>query len=101
MKISHVGYIAKDFFINTDNRSVFKFSLDDGIILNDEIKVTSTRVKKNSPYPYTNISKIKEEVDNAKNTFKKYKWPTIDVTRKSVEETAASILNIYEINKKR
>ena len=46
VKISHVGYIAKDFFINTDNRSVFKFTLDDGIILNDEIKVTSTRVKK-------------------------------------------------------
>ena len=57
VKISHVGYIAKDFFINTDNRSDFKFTLDDGIILNDEIKVTSTRVKKNSPYPYTNISK--------------------------------------------
>ena len=48
---------------------------------------------------YTNISKIKEEVDNAKNTFKKYKWPTIDVTRKSVEETAASIIKIYEIYK--
>ena len=32
-------------------------------------------------------------------TFIKYKWPTIDVTRKSVEETAASIIKIYEINK--
>ena len=29
----------------------------------------------------------------------KYKWPTIDVTRKSVEETAASIIKIYEIKK--
>ena len=48
---------------------------------------------------YTDLSKIKEEVDNAKNTFKKYKWPTIDVTRKSVEETAASIIKIYEIYK--
>ena len=42
-------------------------------------------------------SKIKREVEDAKNTFKKYKWPTIDVTRKSVEETAASIIKIYEI----
>ena len=32
--------------------------------------------------------------------FKKYNWPTIDVTRKSVEETAASIIKIYEIKKK-
>ena len=48
---------------------------------------------------YTDISKIKKEVEDAKNTFKKYKWPTIDVTRKSVEETAASIIKIYEIYK--
>ena len=45
---------------------------------------------------------ISKEVEDAKNTFKRYKWPTIDVTRKSVEETAASIIKIYEIfsNKK-
>ncbi len=29
--------------------------------------------------------------------FQKYKWPLIDVTRKSVEETAASIIKIHEI----
>ena len=49
---------------------------------------------------YTNLDQIKKEVENAKNTFRKYKWPTIDVTRKSVEETAASIIKIYEIYKK-
>ena len=48
---------------------------------------------------YTDIQKIKEEVDEAKKTFMKYKWPTIDVTRKSVEETAASIMKIHEIYK--
>jgi len=48
---------------------------------------------------YTDIQKIKEEVENAKRTFAKYKWPTIDVTRKSVEETAASIIKIHEIYK--
>ena len=48
---------------------------------------------------YTNLDQIKKEVDRAKNTFKKYKWPTIDVTRKSVEETAASVIKIYEIYK--
>ena len=48
---------------------------------------------------YTDIQKIKEEVEGAKKTFSKYKWPTIDVTRKSVEETAASIIKIHEIYK--
>jgi len=48
---------------------------------------------------YTDIKKIKEEVDKAKKTFLKYKWPTIDVTRKSVEEVAASIIKIHEIYK--
>ncbi|MDA7485919.1 kinase/pyrophosphorylase [Candidatus Pelagibacter ubique] len=48
---------------------------------------------------YTNISKVEKEINEAKKTFIKYKWPTIDVTRKSVEETAASIIKIYEINK--
>ena len=49
---------------------------------------------------YTDLEKIKKEINEAKNTFKKYQWPTIDVTRKSVEETAASIIKIYEIFKK-
>jgi len=48
---------------------------------------------------YTDIEKIRKEVDQAKNTFRKYKWPTIDVTRKSVEETAASVIKIHEIYK--
>ena len=48
---------------------------------------------------YTDLEQIKKEVDMAKNTFKKYKWPSIDVTRKSVEETAASVIKIYEIYK--
>ena len=46
---------------------------------------------------YTSIENIKKEIIDAKKTFQKYKWPTIDVTRKSVEETAASIIKIHEI----
>ncbi|RPG06263.1 MAG: kinase/pyrophosphorylase [Pelagibacteraceae bacterium TMED267] len=48
---------------------------------------------------YTKIENIKKEVMNANKTFKKYGWPSIDVTRKSVEETAASIIKIHEIYK--
>ncbi|WP_435090225.1 pyruvate, water dikinase regulatory protein [Candidatus Pelagibacter bacterium nBUS_30] len=46
---------------------------------------------------YTSIENIKKEIADAKKTFQKYKWPSIDVTRKSVEETAASIIKIHEI----
>ncbi len=56
-------------------------------------------LKESSNKSYTDLEKIKKEVEEAKSTFKKYKWPVIDVTRKSVEETAASIIKIYEIYK--
>ena len=46
---------------------------------------------------YTSIENIKKEIEEAKKTFRKYRWPSIDVTRKSVEETAASIIKIHEI----
>ena len=48
---------------------------------------------------YTDLNSIKDEVNKSKQLFKKYNWPIIDVTRKSVEETAASILKILEIQK--
>ena len=48
---------------------------------------------------YTNIESIKKEVNDSKSLFKINNWPIIDVTRRSVEETAASILKIIEIKK--
>jgi regulator of PEP synthase PpsR (kinase-PPPase family) len=54
-------------------------------------------LKESENTKYTSIENIKREVDEAKRTFQKYRWPSIDVTRKSVEETAASIIKIHEI----
>ena len=48
---------------------------------------------------YTDLESIKKEVEDSKKLFKKNSWPIIDVTRRSVEETAASILKIIEIKK--
>ena len=56
-----------------------------------------TSLKETENIKYTNIENIKKEIIDAKKTFQKYKWPSIDVTRKSVEETAASIIKIHEI----
>jgi regulator of PEP synthase PpsR (kinase-PPPase family) len=50
---------------------------------------------------YTDIDFIKRELSNSKDLFRKNNWPIIDVTRRSVEETAASILKIIEIKKHR
>ena len=54
-------------------------------------------LKETENIQYTDLENIKKEVLDAKKTFQKYKWPLIDVTRKSVEETAASIIKIHEI----
>ena len=67
--------------------------------LDDIRKNRMNYLKETENKSYTNLDKIKREIENAKNTFRKYGWPTIDVTRKSVEETAASVIKIYEIYK--
>jgi len=54
-------------------------------------------LKETENIKYTNIENIKKEIEDAKKTFRRYRWPSIDVTRKSVEETAASIIKIHEI----
>ena len=54
-------------------------------------------IKENENKNYVDFEKIKNEIETSKKLFLKYKWPTIDVTRKSVEETAASILKIHDI----
>jgi len=58
-------------------------------------RLNSLKEKDNSEY--INIDEIRKELENSKKIFRYNNWPTIDVTRKSVEETAASIIKIYEI----
>ena len=50
---------------------------------------------------YANIDIIQKEIDESKKMFLAKKIPTIDVTRKSVEESAASIIKIFEIEKQK
>ena len=62
-------------------------------------RLTSLKEDQNSEY--VNIDKIRDELDSARRIFKENNWPIIDVTRKSVEETAASVIKIYEIKSKK
>jgi len=73
-----------------------------GLVASPErlVEVRKTRANTNQNIDlnlYTDLESIKEEVEKSKKMFKKYNWPTIDVTRRSVEETAASIIKIHEI----
>lgn len=45
---------------------------------------------------YLDIEKVEEEVRAARRLFSKQKWPVIDVTRRSVEETAAEIMVLWQ-----
>lgn len=45
---------------------------------------------------YLNEESIEQEVRDARRLFAKYNWPVINVTKRSVEETAAEILALYQ-----
>ena len=48
---------------------------------------------------YIDDVSVKDEIIAAKRMFARHGWPTIDVTRRSVEETAAKILNLVNERK--
>ncbi|MEM8616570.1 MAG: pyruvate, phosphate dikinase/phosphoenolpyruvate synthase regulator, partial [Pseudomonadota bacterium] len=48
---------------------------------------------------YTDEEVVRAEVTEASRLFQRHKWPVIDVSRRSVEETAAAILN--KLNQRR
>jgi regulator of PEP synthase PpsR (kinase-PPPase family) len=44
---------------------------------------------------YADVDSVREELAESRKIFTKYGWPVIDVTRRSIEETAASIVQLY------
>ena len=56
----------------------------------EEIAIGRVRNNKQSP----DLGAVREEVIAAKRLFARKGWPVIDVTRRSVEETAAKIINM-------
>jgi len=47
------------------------------------------------PSPYVDEDAVREEVVNCRRYCRARGWPIIDVTRRSIEETAATILRLY------
>lgn len=51
-------------------------------------------LKENRDTSYTEQEAVREEIIAARRLYERNNWPTIDVTRRSVEETAAAVLNL-------
>ena len=45
---------------------------------------------------YIDKEKVRTEMTQAKRLFARHKWPVVDVSRKSIEESAARIINLFQ-----
>ena len=45
---------------------------------------------------YTELERVRGELVYARRLFARYDWPVIDVTRRSVEETAAAVFQLFQ-----
>jgi regulator of PEP synthase PpsR (kinase-PPPase family) len=50
---------------------------------------------------YTDLEQVKEEVAAARRLYTREGWPVIDVTRRSIEETAAAIMQLIQQHRDR
>ena len=48
---------------------------------------------------YTDAGQVRDELREAKRLFARRGYPIIDVTRRSIEETAAQIINLYKMHR--
>ena len=52
-------------------------------------------MREDSETDYVNAGAVRDEVNEAKRLFATRKWPVIDVSRRSIEETAAEVLALH------
>jgi len=72
-----------------------------GLVINPEILVEIRRnrlisLEVNTDNNYVDMQQVKAEILESKKIFTKHGWPVIDVTRRSVEEIAATIIHFYQ-----
>jgi [pyruvate, water dikinase]-phosphate phosphotransferase / [pyruvate, water dikinase] kinase len=70
-------------------------------LTNDPVRLTQVRrnrmlmLNQKDETDYIDLEKVRREVTDARRLFRKHGWPVIDVTRRSIEETAAAVLQHY------
>ncbi len=52
-------------------------------------------LKEDRASSYTDVDAVRDEIVQARRLYERQGWPVIDVTRRSVEETAAAVLNLF------
>ncbi len=63
------------------------------------VKIRTNRLRmlnSDSNTSYTDLDLVKKEVNQARRFYSERKWPIIDVTGRSIEETSAAVLQIYQ-----
>jgi regulator of PEP synthase PpsR (kinase-PPPase family) len=80
-----------------ENLTKLKQPLVVGLTIGSErlIEIRTTRMvamNQDAVTDYVNEERVKEEIDNSKKLFRAQGWPVIDVTRRSVEETATLMI---------
>ena len=53
-------------------------------------------LKQDSETEYVDLDVVKDEVAMARRLFTRNNWPVIDVSRRSIEETAAAIMTLHQ-----
>ena len=82
----------------------FKKPLIVGLTINPEklIQIRQNRLislGQNNDTDYVDLESVKKEIAESRKLFSKLKCPVIDVTKRSVEETAAKIMQLYNDKK--
>lgn len=76
-----------------------------GLTINPETLIEIRRnrlvsIREDKETNYIHKDEVREEVAAARKLYAKHRWPVIDVTRRSVEETAAAIIQMYQERKR-
>ena len=100
--LAYRGYKAANVpFVPTcplpDNMTTLKQPLVVGLTISGErlLDIRKTRLQslqQEIRTDYVDEERVREEIENAKKFFRQNGWPVIDVTRRSVEETSALII---------
>jgi regulator of PEP synthase PpsR (kinase-PPPase family) len=65
-----------------------------------QIRVNRLRLlQQETESEYTDMETVQREIQEARRLYARRKWATIDVTRRSIEETAAAVLQMLAIRR--
>lgn len=84
-----------------ENLTSLKKPMVVGLMIDVErlIQIRRTRLqslKQEDETNYIDLEQVEKEIQESRKFFMQHRWPMIDVTRRSVEETAAQIIQLYQ-----